>query len=516
VFPSDRYVEELQNDATFQEVMVELSNNTGLWCRIVFPRRFKRSFSKYHEMLFEALDDRSIKKLLVIAHRDFGKTSILQLGYASKEILFDYASFVVPISCSATHAIMQSENLKKAIVSNDFIRKHWGELRPEEREAWFSKNLWTMKLQGAEQEKIIVPRGSLQQLRGLIYGDSRPNLILVDDLEDPQKLLSEEMRDKQRKWFFGSMENIVDIAEEDWRTIVMGTLVHLDCLLARLREDKDNWTTVNLPLCDRSYHTLWPERFSQEKVDGMIAGARAQKQFGLWCMEYMNEIVPGDDQSFHEDMFVRYDPNVINLNDHNIAENLVIVDPAKTAELRSADSGMVAVGVGLKENLFFVREAKGEKYEPAQLIDETFAMAIRNRARIIAIEVTGIENWIKHPFMDMAEKKGYKFHFIWLKAKGKKEFRVRQLLPYYSRQHFRHSPLCAALEQQLLAFPYSQLWDIMDALAYLPSILEDFEVYFQYYGGDESKQLEEEIKEILRMDKEEEELDEEEGWRILK
>ena len=80
-------------------------------------------------------------------------------------------------------------------------------------------------------------------------------------------------------------------------------------------------------------------------------------------------------------------------------------------------------------------------------------------------------------------RRGSFFELIWLKARGgmKKELRIKELVPYYRGGYIYHNASCITmkkLEQQLLMFPRSALWDVMDCTAYLIEMLELGERYF--------------------------------------
>lgn len=479
----ESFVEELMMDGSVEQIMTELYKSTALICRVLFPLRFKREFGPRHQELFEALDDPNLRRFLLMAHRDFGKTSILQLGFASKNLLFNDCRFIVPVSCSAMQAIMQSDNLKSELTSNSVIRELWGDMQPVQKEMPFSKQAWTLQVKDAEAPTVVVPRGAGQQLRGLLFGNARPDLLLVDDLEDPQDLLSEEARAKQKSWFAATMENIVDIAEEDYRIIMMGTPVHQDCLLWDLIKDTENWTSISISLCDENFKTLWPQRFKQETVDRLVARHRKHFTMDEFYREFMNLPTAGEDAAFQQRMFRYYDPTKINLDDPHVAENIMIVDPAKTVKLHSAESGIVVIGLGIKANKFYVRDAVGTKLHPDELYNRAFDMAITYNVRIIGVEVTSLEDFIKHPFIEASIRRGLNFNWVWLKARGKKEERIRELVSYYRSGIIVHNKYaCHTLEQQLMSFPFSQRWDVMDALGYLNKMLEQGERYFQYFN----------------------------------
>ena len=56
--------------------------------------------------------------------------------------------------------------------------------------------------------------------------------------------------------------------------------------------------------------------------------------------------------------------------------------------------------------------------------------------------------------------------------------RVAALAPYYRQGlvwHNSHS--CRALEEQLLSFPHSRKWDVMDAAAYAVYVMSELSLY---------------------------------------
>jgi len=104
-------------------------------------------------------------------------------------------------------------------------------------------------------------------------------------------------------------------------------------------------------------------------------------------------------------------------------------------------------------------------------------------AKVIGVEETSLNEFIKQPIKNEMFRRGKFFELIWLKARGgmKKELRIKELVPYYRGGYIYHNALCAGikkLEQQLLMFPRSALWDLMDAEAYIIEMLELGERYF--------------------------------------
>ena len=120
-------------------------------------------------------------------------------------------------------------------------------------------------------------------------------------------------------------------------------------------------------------------------------------------------------------------------------------------------------------------------------------------AKVLGIEETSLNEFIKQPIKNEMFRRGSFFELIWLKARGgmKKEHRVKELVPYYRGGYIYHNASCAGikkLEQQLLMFPRSALWDLMDAEAYLIEMLELGERYFS--PKEDINDMEAEYKEL--------------------
>ena len=319
----------IEDKQALSELMVQCCASTEVFCKVFFPNRFRYPFSALHREIFKVLDDDNIRKALILAPRGFGKTSIVQLGYAAKRILFRESRYVVPISCSAAQAVNQTEALKRELMSNTTIARLFGSNLKGD---WFGKDQWV-----TSTGICVMPRGSGQQVRGLLYGDYRPDLILIDDLEDAEGVRSEEQRQKTKEYMYADVMNSVDMKDMSWRLIMIGTMLHEDAFVANVLDEwmaakeagrEPDWHVVHLSICDENYHSNWPDVFPDKKLMEMVENYRSRGLLDVFAREYMNLPVAGD-SNFKKEFFQYY--NEADLEKKKGIVNLLLIDPAKTA-----------------------------------------------------------------------------------------------------------------------------------------------------------------------------------------
>jgi predicted phage terminase large subunit-like protein len=464
-------VEELTKDnPEVQKLLEECSKSTAVFASVMFHERFTRPFSTLHSAIFNILDNDDIQQAVIAAPRGFGKTSCVNMAYPAKRILFNESRFIVPISYSNTKAEKESENLKWSITTSEVIQKFGF---PDLKSETWSKEQWV-----TSTGTMVFPRGLGQQVRGILHRNDRPDLIICDDVEDDKRVTNEELRAQDKEWFFSSVYGSTDKSKKSWRIIFIGTVLHEDSLLVNLLEDP-NWLSVRLELCDDMGRSNWPDFMSDEEVAKLIDQYRQQGKLDSFYREYRNLVIATEDACFGSAMFSYYDEGEEKLNQNRMVESVVLVDPAKSVTPHSDDSAIVGGAFDSVRNHIYFRDCVAGKMYPDRLYDEVFRMAARLNAKVIGIEVTSLNEFITQPFINEMKRRGLSYTVVELKARGKKEERIRGLIPYYRQGLVRHNrAISGALEAQLLSFPRSKRDDIMDAFAYIVELLEVGNRYF--------------------------------------
>jgi hypothetical protein len=469
LFVSNGFQSQYLSDDMLKETFIRCSIDSRMACRTFFPERFFRPFSALHQEIFDILDDDNIQKAVIAAPRGFGKTTIDTIAYPAKRILYREKKFVVPISATATSAVMQGENLKNELLSNPIIKEFFGPMTSKK----FSSEQWI-----TSTGTMVMPRGARQQVRGILHGRYRPDLIIADDLEDPDHVKSDEQRERLKEWWFSDVCNSVDRGSTDWKIVLVGTVLHEDSLLCNLLDDSD-WHSVNLSICDDSFKSNWPDFISDEQVKALYNAHKEKGLTDLFFREYRNIPISKEDAIFQEEFFKYYEEGDLSKEDLYNMFTVVIVDPAKTVKLQSAESAVVGVTIDREGKRIYVRDIVSEKMYPDELYDQALDMVVRLRARMLAVEVTSLHLYITEPLKNEMRVRGIHPIFRELDAKGDKDGRIADLGPLYRMGYIHHKKgVCDALESQLLMHPKSKLKDISDALAYINKIIVDEDHWF--------------------------------------
>lgn len=466
-------------DSFIQDLLVECCRSTKVLAKTLMPERFSAQFSPYlHDPIFELIDS-DAPRIAIAAPRGSGKTSI-SIAKAMQSILFRQRRFVTWVSTSHDVATMQTENLKREMITCPEVKKIFGSVKTRgasELDESFSKKSWV-----GYDHTLVLPRGCGQQVRGILFGSSRPDLIIIDDLEHPEEIKTDELRLARKTWFWADLMKCTSRFDKNWKIIYIDTLKHEDSLLQDLLDSKD-WESVRLEICDDNLEPRAPEIMSKAEIEAAYESHEALGMLDVFYREFRNLPIATANASFQQKYFKYFEESDVA---EKKLENVVIVDPAKTVNMNSADSAVVGIGIDTLGNSLYIRDIDARKMHPDELYDAAINMCVRLNARVLAVEVTSLNEFITQPFKNELSRRGLHYiEFVELKARGgsnaaSKEQRVRALVPYYRQGLIYHKrEACHGLEAQLMAFPRARRWDIMDATAYVIELLDVGERYFE-------------------------------------
>lgn len=416
----------------------------------VFPKHISKKVPKFHQDIYKLFESDN-KKIGIGSPRSHGKSSITDLVYLSWVILYKKAKFVLLVSDTYSQATLFMEALKAEFEGNETLRELYGNLTGKN---WSEGEIIVNGI-------MVKALGAGMKVRGLKFRESRPDLIIVDDLENDELVESRDRREKLERWFNGAL---VPSMDKDGRMIVIGTILHYDSLLAKILDE-----TKYPEFIKRTYRAiddgraLWPEHLNIDELEKLKQEYVNKGQASLFYSEYMNDPIDKESQEFKREFIVEREQCEVDKLD---TSNFLTIDTA-ISEKASADyTGFCDNSVD-KENKWNLKAWK-KRISPIELIDTIFTLHFQRRYQQIGIEKTIYLQAIK-PFMDEEMRKRNTFlPIVELQHNQQaKEVRIRGLIPRYaSKSIFHIKGQCGDLEDEMLTFPKGIHDDVLDACAY--------------------------------------------------
>jgi len=135
-------------------------------------------------------------------------------------------------------------------------------------------------------------------VRGLKWNGRRPNLIIIDDLDDDETVLSKDRRDKLFDWF---LRALIPCGAKNCLYRMVGTILHDESTLAKVLKAKD-WKS-RIYRAHKSFddfsEVLWPENKSADDLRAIRDSLVEKGHADAYSSEYLNEPI-ADGNAFFE------------------------------------------------------------------------------------------------------------------------------------------------------------------------------------------------------------------------
>lgn len=415
-----------------------------------FPHHLKKKTPHFHREIYAKYES-TLQRIGIGAPRSHAKSTITGLVYLAWAIVNSKCRFIILVSDTYSQSTLFLEALKSELESNERLTQFYGKLTSDN---WSEGEIITNGV-------MVKALGAGMKVRGLKFRESRPDLVIVDDLENDELVENKDRREKLERWFNGAL---VPALDKDGRIIVIGTILHYDSLLAKilgketyLEYDKQTYRAIE------EGKALWPEHLNLDELEKIKQEYISKGQTSLFYSEYMNDPIDKEAQEFKREWFQYRTQEEVNALD---TSNYLTVDTA-ISEKSSADyTGFCDNSVD-KENKWNLKAWRA-RISPTTLIDTIFTLYQNRRYVKIGIEKTIYLQAIK-PFIDQEMRKRNIFLPIEELQHNHqaKETRIRGVIPRYESKSVYHiKNECQSLEDEMLTFPKGINDDTLDATAY--------------------------------------------------
>jgi predicted phage terminase large subunit-like protein len=272
---------------------------------IYFHQYMQYETAPFQEEIFHILEDESIKLAVIVAFRGSAKSTIITTAYVLWSILgIQQRKFIVICGQTELKARQYLTIIKNELLNNELLRKDLGPFEEEKNSLGNATALIIKRL----NVKIMIC-STEQSIRGARHNQHRPDLIILDDIEDTNSVRTKEGRDKAFNWL---TSEIIPAGDKRTRTIAVGNLLHEDSVLKRLEQKIDAGEMPHLnpvyreyPIMDERGVALWSGKYpTPEDIE-----AERQKTMSetSWSREYLLKIISTEEQAVLPEWIQFYD-----------------------------------------------------------------------------------------------------------------------------------------------------------------------------------------------------------------
>ena len=449
----------------------KLRTNMALFGRTMFPTALRKEIPPFHGEIYKALGDDSLKRVLIAAPRGTAKSTTTSLVYPLWKVAFKPSTedlFIVIISESQAQSINFLSRIKYHLTHSNSFLEMFGDFGPNTATRWTNTDV--VLANGAR----IIAVGTGQRVRGFIEGDTRPNLIIVDDYESELNANTPEARAKNKKWM---TEAVIPSLSDDGKLAMIGTVISEDCFLYWAK-DSDAWKTLWYAIEDEDGKSLWPARFPRERI------AQIKKEFDSignlngFYQEYMNIAQSPDNAPFKPEWMKTHEYDYerikgISCLTKQAGQDKIIVpveiycgvDPASSLALRADYFVISVIGIDKDDNRYIVDLVRG-KFPPSEQPDIIIDTFKKYRPKRMKIETTGYQEALRDAVRKQMISQNIYIPGLekGVKPRTRKSERLISLVPMFAKGKFYFRPQDTAAQQEIMSYPKGKHDDIMDAI----------------------------------------------------
>lgn len=465
------------------EVIAGFAEQPLVWGKVYFPNHFRIRSPVFHTKIMKLVMVE--KRLGVAAPRESSKSTLLSFLYPMHQICFRRKRFIVIVSNTYSKAARTLENMKKEFRDNAALKNDYPITITKDSEGdsifrWGNGFETRVLCKGAEQ---------IGSVRGEKFGAYRPDLIIVDDIEDDEMVRNPDRRRDLKDLYD---EALIPAGEVGLvQVIVVGTILHDDSLMAKI-VSKDFYPEYRKLLYrakklmpDGTYESLWHDKWTMYYLEQM-----EKEKPDVFAKEMQNDPVSGANQVFFKedfrvwrrdaDKYVLFDETnkIISMGSFKNCKSAIAVDLA-WSEKRTADDNVIMGGLLTPEYDLLVYCYIAQKgLRPEFINDYIFSLHTRLKALTGDYTPLGMEKAMREQVAkwDLEKEMRKRGQFITIKPIDWETDKIKRitsaLLSRYKQHSIYHMAGQGDLENQLLRFPSGVHDDIVDCLQILSKVFD--------------------------------------------
>lgn len=485
--------------------------------RAYLPHYFSRPSPQFHAELDTLWRDGVLKGIVPIgdnaklvdaqdgcrrataAPRGHAKSTNLTFKGSLHAALYRYKRYIIILSDTSDQANGFLSAIKDELEDNGAIREDFGDL---------TGGVWRENVIITSQGVRIDAIGAGQKIRGRKHKNWRPDLMVLDDIENDENVRTVEQRKKLENWFYKAVSKAGDTYTD---IVYIGTLLHYDSLLAKVLKNPayrsvkykavqsfstsplwETWESIYTDLGNEG-RELEAKKFFEKNREEMLAGTkvlweeklsyydlmvtRVSEGEASFNSELQNEPVNPDDCLFNEEWFDYYNPEDMDFSSADF-RFYGFVDPSLGKNRRADYSAILTGALEVPTGYLYILDADIVRRHPDAIISDVLQKAdwiqrtYGKRYVKFGVETVQFQWFLKEQLAKSSARARIYLPIEEVPQSSDKVLRIQTLQPDIKNKYIKFSRRHKLLLEQLKYFPMADHDDGPDALEGLRTIAQ--------------------------------------------
>lgn len=304
-------------------------------------------------------------------------------------------------------------------------------------------------------------RGSAA-VRGAVWGPKRPDIVVINDIQNLEDMYSAEQMEKDWKWFMSEIKMLGYTS----RIFAIGNNLGKNCVMERLADNARalNFRFERFPMLDAAGHSTWPAKYSDEFCHAERRSYEEVGEVDTWNRERMCVAMAPESRPLKVEDVRYYDEFDFDLSD---AAVITMTDPG-ISEKEEADPTVI-VTVAIKPSGWYMLDLDRRRRNPTEQVEDIFRAVAQWSPQSVGIETVAYQEALAHYVEAKQKETGIYFNVVRVKSsKNKKKKITNRLQPKLRAGALflpRHASWKGLVLDEIREHPTGAHDDILDAVA---------------------------------------------------
>jgi len=428
--------------------------------------------AKFHYQISDILLNKK-NNFAIEAFRESGKTSLCINAFVSYKLTYGQFeqrnTYIILIKKTATLASEKIREIKERFYSNPILNV---DVKQIVRDTNTEGGVLEVEYNNGARCRIE-GCGKGSSVRGAVWRSTRPQIVILDDVQSLEDVYSETTIEKDWKWF---VREIAFLGKKS-RIFFIGNNLGSNCLIERVIREADtlNFETLKIPVRTPDGELAWEAKYNNAEIDSIIDKARKNNTLDDVYSELFCECMAEQSRRFRRSFFREY--YMVDLPKILATSNIYVTCDLAATITKSADYSAIMVTAVNPDAHRFIVDCIYGRMDETEILDNIFALVTKYKPKKVGLEKTGFQRLWGFILQREMGKRNKFFEIAECTALGEKEQRqAAVLLPLFKNGYIWFPETAdwrGELEAELLAFPNPNgKNDLLDALTMVEQIQE--------------------------------------------